>query len=231
MPALQAALAWVVSSLVLSAVLNSNLWRWLDSLGGLFGAVADWQLARFKSDPAHNGKVMDAGLMRYSRHPNYFGECCVCGGAFTWWRCRPKAGGGPSLRLSWRRYCCSKCQVWRYKKKTSPSDISTNATISPAQMLSSRVGDGRQASDSYSGSWTFALELIQRPDCRLQIADCRLQIVQLSLCLVIASEHQGSRTLSSAKLRKDEQLEDLTRKREITAAGLEKDLAASAVSR
>ena len=99
--ALQAALAWVVSSLVLSAVLNSNLWRWLDSLGGLFGAVADWQLARFKSDPAHKGKVMDAGLMRFSRHPNYFGEFWVCGGALTWWRCLPKAGGGPSLCLSW----------------------------------------------------------------------------------------------------------------------------------
>ena len=86
----------MVSSLVLSAVLNSNPWRWLDSLGvsvivlgGLFGAVADWQLARFESDPAHNGKVMDAGLMRFSRHPNYFGEFWVCGGALTWWRCRP----------------------------------------------------------------------------------------------------------------------------------------------
>jgi len=84
--ALQAVLAWVVSSLVLSAVLNPRPWSWLDSLGvivivagALFEAVADWQLARFKSDPAHKGKVMDQGLWRYSRHPNYFGEFCV------WW--------------------------------------------------------------------------------------------------------------------------------------------------
>ena len=84
--ALQAVLAWVVSSLVLSAVLNPHPWGWLDSLGvvvvvlgGLFEAVADWQLARFLSKPAHKGKVMDTGLWRYSRHPNYFGEFCV------WW--------------------------------------------------------------------------------------------------------------------------------------------------
>ena len=84
--ALQALLAWVVSSLVLAAVVNVRPWNWLDTLGagvilagGLFEAVADWQLARFKSNPAHKGKVMDQGLWRYSRHPNYFGEFCV------WW--------------------------------------------------------------------------------------------------------------------------------------------------
>lgn len=84
--ALQALLAWVVSSSVLAAVVNPNPWTWLDTLGvgvilagGLFEAVADWQLARFKSDAAHKGKVMDQGLWRYSRHPNYFGEFCV------WW--------------------------------------------------------------------------------------------------------------------------------------------------
>lgn len=84
--ALQALLAWVVSASVLAAVVNPRPWSWLDSLGacvivlgGLFEAVADWQLARFKSDPANKGKVMDQGLWRYSRHPNYFGEFCV------WW--------------------------------------------------------------------------------------------------------------------------------------------------
>lgn len=84
--ALQAALAWVVSWTILAAVVNPRPRNWLDTLGvcvvlagALFEAVADWQLARFKSDPAHQGKVMDQGLWRYSRHPNYFGEFCV------WW--------------------------------------------------------------------------------------------------------------------------------------------------
>jgi len=84
--ALQAVLAWVVSWSILAAVVNPRPWNWLDTLGvcvivagASFEAVADWQLARFKSDPAHKGKVMDQGLWRYSRHPNYFGEFCV------WW--------------------------------------------------------------------------------------------------------------------------------------------------
>jgi len=41
--------------------------------------VGDAQLARFKRDPANRGRVMDRGLWRYTRHPNYFGE------AVMWW--------------------------------------------------------------------------------------------------------------------------------------------------
>lgn len=47
--------------------------------GFSFEAVADAQLARFKADPANRGRVLDSGLWRYSRHPNYFGE------ALLWW--------------------------------------------------------------------------------------------------------------------------------------------------
>lgn len=47
--------------------------------GIAFESTADTQLARFKADPAHAGQVMDRGLWRNSRHPNYFGEAC------TWW--------------------------------------------------------------------------------------------------------------------------------------------------
>ncbi|MCB0981758.1 MAG: DUF1295 domain-containing protein [Acidimicrobiaceae bacterium] len=48
-------------------------------VGLTFEAVGDWQLAAFKRDPANQGKVMDRGLWRYTRHPNYFGDACV------WW--------------------------------------------------------------------------------------------------------------------------------------------------
>lgn len=47
--------------------------------GIVFETIGDWQLVRFKKDPANAGKVMDRGLWRYTRHPNYFGDAC------TWW--------------------------------------------------------------------------------------------------------------------------------------------------
>jgi len=49
------------------------------AVGLFFEVVGDAQLARFKADPASAGKVMDRGLWRYTRHPNYFGDACV------WW--------------------------------------------------------------------------------------------------------------------------------------------------
>jgi steroid 5-alpha reductase family enzyme len=85
---LQAVLAWVVAWPLMAALAGDTPLGWLDALGAglwLFGigfeAVADRQLARFKADPGHAGLVMDQGLWRYSRHPNYFGEACVWWGA------------------------------------------------------------------------------------------------------------------------------------------------------
>ena len=48
-------------------------------IGLFFEAVGDFQLARFKANPNNQGRVMDRGLWRWTRHPNYFGDFCV------WW--------------------------------------------------------------------------------------------------------------------------------------------------
>ena len=48
-------------------------------LGIVFETVGDAQLEAFRKDPANKGQVMDRGLWRYTRHPNYFGDAC------TWW--------------------------------------------------------------------------------------------------------------------------------------------------
>jgi steroid 5-alpha reductase family enzyme len=51
-------------------------------LGFTFESVGDWQLDRFIADPNSRGKIMDSGLWRYSRHPNYFGEVTMWWGIF-----------------------------------------------------------------------------------------------------------------------------------------------------
>lgn len=48
-------------------------------VGIFFEWVGDAQLARFKGDPSNQGKVMNRGLWKFTRHPNYFGDACV------WW--------------------------------------------------------------------------------------------------------------------------------------------------
>jgi steroid 5-alpha reductase family enzyme len=49
------------------------------AIGLFFEAVGDWQLQQFRDDPSSKGKVLDTGLWRYTRHPNYFGD------ATAWW--------------------------------------------------------------------------------------------------------------------------------------------------
>lgn len=48
-------------------------------VGFLFESIGDYQLARFKKDATNKGKVLNTGLWRYTRHPNYFGDAAV------WW--------------------------------------------------------------------------------------------------------------------------------------------------
>jgi len=49
------------------------------AIGFTFETVGDLQLTRFRNDPSTDGKVLNTGLWRYTRHPNYFGDAC------TWW--------------------------------------------------------------------------------------------------------------------------------------------------
>ncbi len=84
---LQGLLQWVVSLPVQLALLRpagglgplDALGLGLFAVGMFFECVGDWQLARFKADPASAGRVMDRGLWRFTRHPNYFGDFLV------WW--------------------------------------------------------------------------------------------------------------------------------------------------
>ncbi|MDD1478234.1 DUF1295 domain-containing protein [Arthrobacter sp. H16F315] len=52
------------------------------TVGFVFEAVGDWQLAQFKDDPSRRGTVLNTGLWRYTRHPNYFGDAAVWTGIF-----------------------------------------------------------------------------------------------------------------------------------------------------
>jgi len=49
----------------------------LAAVGIAFESIGDAQLRRFKQNPANEGRIMDRGLWRYTRHPNYFGDVCV----------------------------------------------------------------------------------------------------------------------------------------------------------
>jgi steroid 5-alpha reductase family enzyme len=88
--ALQGVLMWIVSLPVqLTLAAPGDALGPLDALGvalfavGLFfEGIGDWQLARFKADPANINRVMDRGLWRYTRHPNYFGDFCAWWGIF-----------------------------------------------------------------------------------------------------------------------------------------------------
>jgi len=82
----QAGYMWLVSLPVQAAQYGSGgpaLLRWGGTaiwlVGMCFEGIGDAQLRRFRADPANSGKVLDHGLWRYTRHPNYFGDACV------WW--------------------------------------------------------------------------------------------------------------------------------------------------
>jgi len=96
---LQALLAWIVSLPVYGAMQGASPLGVIDYIGLLlfvfgFGweIIADAQLARFLNNKANAGSVLNTGVWRYCRHPNYFGEFCLWWGlwlfalaAGAWW--------------------------------------------------------------------------------------------------------------------------------------------------
>ncbi len=85
---LQGVLLWIISAPLVAAEVGSTptslgvlealavvIW----AIGFFFESVGDWQLARFKADPANRGRLLDRGVWRYTRHPNYFGDSA------QWW--------------------------------------------------------------------------------------------------------------------------------------------------
>lgn len=83
---LQAFLAWLISLPAVAASSSGVPLGWLDLAavvlwvaGMFFEVVGDWQLSRFQRQRAAGDAVLDRGLWRYTRHPNYFGE------ALLWW--------------------------------------------------------------------------------------------------------------------------------------------------
>jgi steroid 5-alpha reductase family enzyme len=83
---LQGVLAWVIAMPLMPAIMSPGgigpievLAALLWLVGFVFEAGGDYQLARFKRDESNRGRVLNTGLWRYTRHPNYFGDFCV------WW--------------------------------------------------------------------------------------------------------------------------------------------------
>ena len=83
---IQGILAWIIGLPLYGAVFSAEPLSVLDGLAGclfvyglVWESVADWQLATFLRTRENNQAVLDTGLWRYSRHPNYFGEFCL------WW--------------------------------------------------------------------------------------------------------------------------------------------------
>jgi len=137
---LQAAILWLATVPVQLGMLERSpagplvvIGAVLFVVGFAFESIGDWQLARFKADPAHQGQIMDRGLWRYTRHPNYFGDFCMWWGLFAIsagsWRELPAVAGpllmtfiltrGTGARMTDRRMTASRPQYADYVARTS----------------------------------------------------------------------------------------------------------------
>jgi steroid 5-alpha reductase family enzyme len=96
---LQGVIMWLVAFPIQIAPFSAVPLTWIDALGAgvwavgwLFESVGDVQLAHFKANRVNRDKVMDRGLWRYTRHPNYFGDFLIWWGLYliaaaggAWW--------------------------------------------------------------------------------------------------------------------------------------------------
>ena len=128
---LQGFFMWVIALPIQTAGIATaetwSGWRWIGVAVFLFGwlweSVADYQLLQFTSDKSNKGKIMTTGLWRYSRHPNYFGECLLWWGiwlyalsfAGAWW-----SAIGP-LTLTWLLLRVSGVPMLEAKYKDNPA--------------------------------------------------------------------------------------------------------------
>ena len=98
---LQGVLLWIISAPLLAAQFSPLPARltaldflavliWL--VGFFFESAGDLQLSQFKAKPENKGKVLNSGVWRYTRHPNYFGDSAQWWGYFLiaaaaggWW--------------------------------------------------------------------------------------------------------------------------------------------------
>jgi steroid 5-alpha reductase family enzyme len=135
--ALQAVLAWIVSAPFLPGMAAARPLGVFDTVGAalaLFGiffeAIGDAQMARFRADPKSAGQVMDRGLWRYTRHPNYFGEACV------WWGIWLMAMGGAGWSGAWS-VVSPLLMTWLLLK------------VSGVRMLEADIGERRPAYREY----------------------------------------------------------------------------------
>jgi len=98
---LQGLLLWLISTPLLAAHRSASpahlilldiigLLLWV--VGFFFESAGDFQLSRFKANPTNKGKILDSGVWRYTRHPNYFGDSAqwwgyylIAAAAGGWW--------------------------------------------------------------------------------------------------------------------------------------------------
>jgi steroid 5-alpha reductase family enzyme len=86
---LQGVMAFVIAAPILVGGFEGASVGWLAwvgvvvwVVGVVFETVGDSQMERFRADPANKGRLIEIGLWRYTRHPNYFGDACVWWGIF-----------------------------------------------------------------------------------------------------------------------------------------------------
>ncbi len=86
---LQGLLMFILGLISMVTILANPAWQPISLVGVVvwifgftFEAVADRQLAAFVARTENRGKIMDQGLWKYSRHPNYFGELVMWWGIF-----------------------------------------------------------------------------------------------------------------------------------------------------